>query len=346
MYDMKLAQVALLAVGDLRQRAVLPAALPRARRHAAPHPRLLHAVRRLEHGVVDRRVRLRPVAAAVRRTSSGSACAAAPRPRPASGKAPHGLEWTVPSPAPYHTLRRAAGRQVSGDMRTEQRRRPTSSVARIRCDDPAAGARGARASTWHSSPRRHEGAALTWTRRRRQARSLAARAACCVMVAGSFAFGFALVPLYDVICEVAGHRSTRRRSRERAVERGRRRPHGDASSSCRCSPTGGDFELTPEANAMHVHPASSTRRSSDRAATLDRPRSSAQAVPSIAPITTAQLLPQDRVLLLHAAVVRASARSASSPCGSSSIRRCPRSSTASRSSYSMYDVPAQKLAAR
>ena len=31
-------QAALLAVGDLRQRAVLPAALPRPRRHAAPHP--------------------------------------------------------------------------------------------------------------------------------------------------------------------------------------------------------------------------------------------------------------------------------------------------------------------
>ena len=66
MYDMKLAKIALLAVHDLRERAVLPAALPRSRRHAAPHPGLLDAVRRLEHGVVDRRVRLRALAAAVR----------------------------------------------------------------------------------------------------------------------------------------------------------------------------------------------------------------------------------------------------------------------------------------
>ena len=36
------------------------------RRHAAPHPRLRHAVRRLEHGLLDRRLRLRPVAAPVR----------------------------------------------------------------------------------------------------------------------------------------------------------------------------------------------------------------------------------------------------------------------------------------
>ena len=65
MYDEKLGKMALLAVGHLRERAVLPAALPGTRRHAAPHPRLLHAVHRLEHGVVARRVRLRPLAAAV-----------------------------------------------------------------------------------------------------------------------------------------------------------------------------------------------------------------------------------------------------------------------------------------
>ena len=58
-----LGQVALLAVRDLRQRAVLPAALPGPGRHAAPHPGLRRAVRRLEHGVLDRRLRLRRLAA-------------------------------------------------------------------------------------------------------------------------------------------------------------------------------------------------------------------------------------------------------------------------------------------
>ena len=37
MYNMTLAQLAFLAVGDLRQRAVLPAALPGSCRHAAAH---------------------------------------------------------------------------------------------------------------------------------------------------------------------------------------------------------------------------------------------------------------------------------------------------------------------
>ncbi len=66
MYDMKLAQLALLDLDGVREPAVLPAALPGAGRHAAPHPGLLDAVRRLEHGLVDRRVRLRPVAADLR----------------------------------------------------------------------------------------------------------------------------------------------------------------------------------------------------------------------------------------------------------------------------------------
>ena len=81
MYDMRLAKVALLAVRDLRQRAVLPAAFPRARGHAAPHPGLLDAVRRLEHGVVDRRRSASGCRSCCSCTSSGSACAAA---RPAT----------------------------------------------------------------------------------------------------------------------------------------------------------------------------------------------------------------------------------------------------------------------
>ena len=66
MYNMTLAQDAFLAVGDLRQRAVLPAALPGARGHAAAHPGLCRAVHRLEHGLLDRRLRLRPLADPVR----------------------------------------------------------------------------------------------------------------------------------------------------------------------------------------------------------------------------------------------------------------------------------------
>ncbi len=58
--------LAFLAVGDLRERPLLPAALPRARGHAPAHSGLCGAVRRLEHGLLDRRLRLRPLAAPVR----------------------------------------------------------------------------------------------------------------------------------------------------------------------------------------------------------------------------------------------------------------------------------------
>ena len=50
----------------LRQPAVLPAALPGPGRHAAPRAGLQPGLRRLQHVVLDRRLRLRPVAAAVR----------------------------------------------------------------------------------------------------------------------------------------------------------------------------------------------------------------------------------------------------------------------------------------
>ena len=56
-------QMALLAVDDLLQRHVLPDALHRARRPAAPRARLQHAVRGLQPDLLDRRVRLRAVAA-------------------------------------------------------------------------------------------------------------------------------------------------------------------------------------------------------------------------------------------------------------------------------------------
>ncbi len=50
-----------------------------------------------------RRIRLRPVAAAVPASPSGSACAAASRPPDRVWEGAHGLEWELPSPAPYHS---------------------------------------------------------------------------------------------------------------------------------------------------------------------------------------------------------------------------------------------------
>ena len=94
-------QAAFLAVGDIRQRAVLPAALPGAGRHAAPDSRLRHAIRRLEHGLLDRRLWLRAVAAAVSLHHLSSASAAARRPPIGSGKAR--TAWNGSCPRPRRT---------------------------------------------------------------------------------------------------------------------------------------------------------------------------------------------------------------------------------------------------
>ncbi len=107
MYDETLGKIALLAVDDLGQRPVLPAALPRPGRHAAPHPGLRGAVRRLQHDLVDRRVRLRPVAAAVRLHRLQDASRAARRRPTRSGKAPMAWSGPLPSPPPYHTFTEA-----------------------------------------------------------------------------------------------------------------------------------------------------------------------------------------------------------------------------------------------
>ena len=69
-----------------------------------PHPGLQPAVRRLEHGRLDRRVRLRVQPAAVRLHRRQVRARAASRPRPEVWEGARGLEWTVPSPAPYHTF--------------------------------------------------------------------------------------------------------------------------------------------------------------------------------------------------------------------------------------------------
>ena len=107
-----------------------------------------------------------------------------------------------------------------------------------------------------------------------------------VMVAGSFAFGFALVPLYDVICEAAGIRvneqpstitETAGTTREVALE------------FVSILAPGGEWELVPETREMTVQPGRLHEAKF-------RVRSNAtvpvvgQAVPSVAPAYTAKYL--------------------------------------------------------
>ena len=72
-----------------------------------------------------------------------------------------------------------------------------------------------------------------------------------LMVIGSFAFGFALVPLYDVMCEVAGIRVNDRPSA--AVESAADARQLSLEFVSLVAP-GGDWELVPDSSTMTVQP--------------------------------------------------------------------------------------------
>jgi cytochrome c oxidase assembly protein subunit 11 len=107
-----------------------------------------------------------------------------------------------------------------------------------------------------------------------------------VMVVGSFAFGFALVPLYDVICEAAGIRVNEAPSRiaETAVAN-----REVALEFVSIVAPGGEWELTPATREMVVQPGRL-----HEATFVIRSRASVpvvgQAVPSVAPAYTAKYL--------------------------------------------------------
>jgi cytochrome c oxidase assembly protein subunit 11 len=107
-----------------------------------------------------------------------------------------------------------------------------------------------------------------------------------IMVAGSFAFGFALVPLYDVICEAAGIRVNEAPSRiAETAATGRE----VALEFVSIVAPGGEWELTPVTKEMVVQPgrlheARFVIRSHATVPVVG------QAVPSVAPAYTARYL--------------------------------------------------------
>jgi cytochrome c oxidase assembly protein subunit 11 len=107
-----------------------------------------------------------------------------------------------------------------------------------------------------------------------------------VMVAGSFAFGFALVPLYDVICEAAGIRVNDAPSQIAETAATGREVTLEFMSILA---PGGEWELVPESNELVVQPGRL-----HEAKFRIRSRASVpvvgQAVPSVAPSYTAKYL--------------------------------------------------------
>jgi cytochrome c oxidase assembly protein subunit 11 len=163
-----------------------------------------------------------------------------------------------------------------------------------------------------------------------------------LMVAGSFAFGFALVPLYKVVCEVAGIKVNDRPSRLQASEAAAGRKVTLEFMSL--LPEGSDFELVPETREMTLQPgrlyeAKFRIRSKSIVPVV------AQAVPSVAPVDTARYLQKTQCFCFTPQTFKASeereftVRFIIDPALPAQVDRMTLA-------YSMYVLPQQKLAAR
>jgi cytochrome c oxidase assembly protein subunit 11 len=109
-----------------------------------------------------------------------------------------------------------------------------------------------------------------------------------LFVAGSFAFGFALVPLYDVLCSITGLGNQKSLLRAVAL-------HADTAAQSRWVtiefvanlPTIGNWEFNPVVNSIRVHPGQ-LYEGDFLAHNLTGHDTTAQAVPDIVPSKAAQ----------------------------------------------------------
>jgi cytochrome c oxidase assembly protein subunit 11 len=105
-----------------------------------------------------------------------------------------------------------------------------------------------------------------------------------LMVAGSFAFGFALVPLYDVFCEVTGIGTREQLSRAAAADTSAPDLSRTVVVEFTASvPESGRWEFAPLVASMEVHPGRlyEARYTARNLAGRD---TTGQAVPSVAPL--------------------------------------------------------------
>jgi cytochrome c oxidase assembly protein subunit 11 len=107
-----------------------------------------------------------------------------------------------------------------------------------------------------------------------------------LMAAGSFAFGFALVPLYDVVCDLAGIRVNATPSD--AVETATAEREVTLELVSALAP-GSDWELTPESAAITVVPGRLHAAQFRIRSRAGRP-ATGQAIPSVAPAFAARYL--------------------------------------------------------
>jgi cytochrome c oxidase assembly protein subunit 11 len=108
-----------------------------------------------------------------------------------------------------------------------------------------------------------------------------------IMTAGSFAFGWALVPLYDVLCRAAGIGNAEAKAGKSVVEE-TMDPNREVTIEFLAEPASvGSFDFRPKVASMRVHPGK-LYDAEFYAKNLTQEPSVAQAVPSISPTGTAR----------------------------------------------------------
>jgi len=108
-----------------------------------------------------------------------------------------------------------------------------------------------------------------------------------IMTAGSFAFGWALVPLYDVLCRAAGIGNAEAKAGKAVVQEAMD-PNREVTIEFLAQPASvGSFDFRPGVASMRVHPGK-LYDAVFHAKNLTAGASVAQAVPSISPTGTAK----------------------------------------------------------
>jgi cytochrome c oxidase assembly protein subunit 11 len=108
-----------------------------------------------------------------------------------------------------------------------------------------------------------------------------------IMTAGAFAFGWALVPLYDVLCRAAGIGNAEAKSGKSVVQEAID-PNREITIEFLAQPASvGSFDFRPKVASMRIHPGK-LYDAQFYARNLTQVASVAQAVPSISPTGTAK----------------------------------------------------------
>jgi cytochrome c oxidase assembly protein subunit 11 len=123
------------------------------------------------------------------------------------------------------------------------------------------------------------------SKRERNHRSLTRRL--WLFAGGSFAFGFALVPLYDVLCDVTGYGN---RSRLAEASEVTEAPVADRLVTVEfisTAPTVGEWDFSPEVGSIQVQPGK-LYEARFQTQNLRAHPVTAQAIPSISPLQATQ----------------------------------------------------------